>query len=153
MNRFVSRSFGVVIGLAVFLAGSTAWCQTTGKKDSPPKDKGKTAAPKRPQFPTNRDAAVVAVTREVLKQIYAGRVDPALMTPAMRAKYPPAKIKSLRNDLRRFGTLKTVKLVGRKAGETGDVATLKILLGDTMFIGTMTITADNRMDTFLLLEE
>jgi hypothetical protein len=83
----------------------------------------------------------------------AGKVDNALIAPPLRPQFTPGKVKTLRAQLKEFGPLKSVKLVDRKANDEGDVATLKITLGDTVFIGTMTVTKDNRLETFLLLEE
>lgn len=143
------KVFWVVVGVAVLTLALTSEGMTAVTQKAKPSKSGA----KGYGFPADRDAAVVAVTREVLKQIYAGKVDPALMTPSMRAAYPPAKIKGLRKDLSSFGPVKSVTLVDRKPGQGKDVATLKVKLGDTVFIGTMTITNDNRMDTFLLLEE
>jgi hypothetical protein len=107
-------------------------------------------------FPADRDGAVVAVSRTVLTQVLAGKVDNALIAPPLRPQFTPGKVKTLRVQLKEFGPLKSVKLVDRKAKDEkdeGDVATLKITLGDTVFIGTMTVTKDNRLETFLLLEE
>ena len=104
-------------------------------------------------FPKERDAAVIAVTRTVLGQVYGGKVDSALIAPPLRPQFAPGKVKTLRAQLKEFGPLKAVKLVDRKPGDAKDVATMKITLGDTVFIGTMTVTAGNRLETFLLLEE
>ena len=104
-------------------------------------------------FPADRDAAVVAVSRTVLTQVLAGKVDLGLIAPPLRPQFAPGKVKTLRSQLKDFGPLKTVKLVDRKSKDEKDVATLKIQLGDTVFIGTMTVTKDNRLETFLLLEE
>jgi hypothetical protein len=89
----------------------------------------------------------------VLALLLKGKVDPTLLTPAMRSKLTPAKARSMGASLRGFGPLKAVKLVSRKAGDPADVCTLRVDLGDTTFIATVTVTRDNKVDDLLLLEE
>jgi hypothetical protein len=126
----------------------------TGKASKPSKTTGKTPVkPAAPQDPPGRDGAVVAATRTFMTQLLAGKVNPALMTPAMRAKFTPAKAKMMGASLKEYGALKSVKLVSRKEGDTADVCTLRILLGQTAFIGTVPVTRDNKIDDLQLLEE
>ena len=125
-----------------------------GKPSKPAKPTGKTPVkPAAPQDPPGRDGAVVAATRTFMTQLLAGKVNPALMTPAMRAKFTPAKAKAMGISLKEYGALKSVKLVSRKEGDTADVCTLRILLGQTTFIGTVAVTKDNKIDDLQLLEE
>ena len=147
MKKRQSRIWAALafFGLAFPILGSVAAVSQKSSTSKPTQ--------KAPKFPADRDKAVVAVTKEFLKQVYSGKVDATLLTPAMRKKYPAAKLKSLRKELSEFGPVKSIVLVDRKTTDEKDVATLKVKLGETMFIGTMTITLDNRIDTFLLLEE
>src|SRR5262245_21075155 len=95
MLRLPYRSMAFALALACVVFSVTS--SFAGQKPAQPTKKS--ASPKRPVFPADRDAAVVAVTREVMRQIYAGKVDPELMTTEMRAKFTPSKIKSLKQDL------------------------------------------------------
>jgi hypothetical protein len=126
----------------------------SGKASKPARTTGKTPAkPAAPQDPPGRDGAVVAATRTFMTQLLAGKVNPALMTPTMRAKFTPAKAKTMGASLKEYGALKSVKLVSRKEGDVADVCTLRILLGQTSFIGTVAVTKDNKIDDLQLLEE
>jgi hypothetical protein len=65
----------------------------------------------------------------------------------------PSKIKELAASIRQYGAVRTAKLVSRKAGTSGEVCTIRMMLGETAFIVTALVTADNRLDDLKFIEE
>jgi hypothetical protein len=121
-----------------------------------PAAKSAKARPKAPVL--DRDSAVVAATRTVIGQVLKGKVDPVLLTPALRAKLTPAKVRSMGAGLREFGALKKVSLLDRKdrdpkAADHTELCTLKVVLGETSLIATVAVTQDRRMDDLQIIEE
>ncbi len=100
-----------------------------------------------------RGEASVEITRKALQGILAGKLDAALLTPALRGRLTSAKVKSLGASLREFGPVKSMKLISAK--ETGTSATniIRVLFGDTAFIVTTVVTGDNKLDDLQFLEE
>ncbi len=110
------------------------------------------ATPDSEPVPAGKDGQVVLLTRKALGQIYAGKLDPALLTPAARTRLTPAKVKELSANMRAYGPLKSVTFHDRKPGDSADTCTLKVLLGQTTFIATVKVTKVNKLDDLLLLE-
>src|SRR5205085_11954351 len=101
---------------------------------------------------TDTEAFAVDVTRRALSDILKGKLEPALLTPARRAKLSEKNLRQMGASLRGYGKLKTVTFVARKKGESADVCTLKATFGETLFIATVTITKAGRIDDLKLIE-
>jgi lysophospholipase L1-like esterase len=95
----------------------------------------------------------VKIVESALKQIYAGRIDPKLLTPALRAKMTPARVKSLSASMHQYGPPKSPKLISMKQENGAEIATIRVLLGDTAFIVTAVVSPDNRLDDLKFIEE
>lgn len=158
-----SRTLRTGIQLGLFIVLSGIGSPSRGSTVFEPGDKNlalpfqaKPAPKPKTPAPLTREQQVIQTTRKVVSQILAGKVDPTLLTPALRAKFTPAKVKSLGASLRAFGSLKTVTLVSRKdprEDKTTETCILRIVLGDTAFIGTLEVTKDTKVDDLQLLEE
>ncbi len=150
MGMALPARANAVSGLALQQRAGTHRKTTRREK---PRSSQKAPAPPTQPLPPGRDGQVVLLTRRLLTQIVAGKVDPALLTPAARAKLTPGKVKELGAGMRLYGPLKSVTLHDRKEGDPVDVSTLKVVFGPTTFIATVKATKDNRVDDLLLLEE
>jgi len=99
------------------------------------------------------DSQVIRLVRAALDQIYAGRLNPSLLAPTLRATMTPAKVRSLSASMRQYGPVGSATLVASKPGDAGEVSTIRVSLGDTAFIVTAVVTPDSRLADLKFIEE
>ena len=96
---------------------------------------------------------VIRLTRNTLDQIMAGKVDGTNLTPTLKAKLSPEKVKSLSGSLRGFGLIKSLKLVSMKQDGMVNTGVFRVVFGETSFIVTSRVTESDKLDDIQFLEE
>jgi lysophospholipase L1-like esterase len=107
--------------------------------------------PKATAGPTSGAAA--QIVEAALKEIYAGRIDPKLLTRSLQARMTAARIKSLSGSMHQYGLPRQPRLISVKQENGVEIATIRVMLGDTAFIVTAVLTADHQLDDLKFIEE